>query len=202
LKIAFVILEGMVTLDFLGVYDPISRLKTMGFRDDIQWDICALTEEITDSTGQLTIKANVVKPNLSDYDMFIVPGGRGVPKAREDREFMDWIKAGRNARCKVGVCNGTLLLGEAGYLAGKKATTHRRAFEILEPMADETLHQRVVEDGDVITAGGITSSLDLGLYLVHKIAGPEVMKEIRAQMEYQAFDDAQIENFGAPLQLA
>ena len=115
---------------------------------------------------------------------------------------MDWIKAGRNARYKVGVCNGTLLLGEAGYLAGKKATTHRRAFEILEPMADETLHQRVVEDGDVITAGGITSSLDLGLYLVHKIAGPEVMKEIRAQMEYQAFDDAQIENFGAPLQLA
>ena len=202
MKIAFVILEGMVTLDFLGVYDPISRLKTMGFRDDIEWDICALTEEVTDSTAQLTIKANVVKPDLGSYDMFIVPGGRGVPQAREDREFMDWIKAGRSARYKVGVCNGTLLLGEAGYLKGKKATTHRRAFEVLDTMAGETLHQRVVEDGDVITAGGITSSLDLGLYLVHKIAGPEVREEIRTQMEYQAFENAHIESFGAPLQVA
>ena len=122
LRIAFVILEGMVTLDFLGVYDPISRIKTMGFRDDVEWDICALAEEITDSTSQLTIKTNVVKPDLSSYDMFIVPGGRGVNQARENPEFMDWIKAGRSARYKVGVCNGTLLLGEAGFLIGRKAT--------------------------------------------------------------------------------
>jgi transcriptional regulator GlxA family with amidase domain len=202
MKIAFVVFEGMTTLDFLGVYDPVTRLKTMGFRDDVEWDVCAISEQITDTTGQLTFRPNKIKPDLGEYDMFVVPGGSGVNAARNDPEFMDWIRTGHRASYKMSVCNGTMILGEAGYLSGKKATTNRNVFETLAPFVLEVIRERVVEDGELITAGGVSSSLDLGLYLVHKIAGPEVMEEIRAQMEYNGFEHAKIRSFGEPLKVA
>ena len=64
-------------MGFLGVFDPITRMKTMGFRNDIDWDICAFTEQVTDTTGTLTIIPTKVRPNLGDYDMFIIGGGYG-----------------------------------------------------------------------------------------------------------------------------
>ena len=201
MKIAFVIYDGMTTLDFLGVYDPISRLKTMGFRDDIEWDICAIGPEVTDQTGQLTIKATKVKPNLGNYDFFIVPGGPGGREVRNSPEFKEWILTGKDASYKMSVCGGALVLADAGFLEGKRATTNLNAFKALEPFVVEVLKQRVVEDGEVITAGGVSSSLDMGLYLVHKIAGAEVMEEIRAQMEYNGFEHAKVASFGEPLKV-
>jgi len=202
MKFAFVIYNGMTTLDFLGVYDPITRLKTRGVRDDIEWDIVAFTDEVTDVTGQLTIKPNKVRPDLSGYDMFIVPGGPGGREVRDTPEFIEWIQNGKDASYKVSVCGGGIILGVAGYLTGKRATTNRNALKALEQYAGEVLDQRVVEDGDVITAEGVSSSLDLGLYLVHKIAGPEVMEDIRISMEYTGFDKANIKDFGEPLKLS
>ncbi len=201
MKIAFVIYDGMTTLDFLGVYDPITRLKTMGFRDDIEWDICAINSEVTDQTGLLTIVPNKIKPNLGDYDFFIVPGGPGGAVVRKSPEFKAWILTGKDSTYKMSVCGGALVLAEAGFLEGKRATTNRNAFKALEPFVVEAVRERVVEDGEVITAGGVSSSLDMGLYLVRKIAGPEVMEEIRAQMEYNGFENANIKSFGEPLKL-
>lgn len=201
MKFAFIIYNGMTTLDFLGVYDPISRLKTRGYRDDIEWDIVAFTEEVTDQTGQLTIKPNKVRPNLSEYDMFIVPGGPGGREARETPGFIEWIQTGKDAPYRVSVCGGGLILGVAGFLTGKRATTNRNALKALEEFAGQVLDQRVVEDGNVITAEGVSSSLDLGLYLVRKIAGPEVMEKVRESMEYNGFEKANITDFGEPLKL-
>ena len=202
MKIAFVVFEGLTTMDFLGVYDPVTRLKTMGFRDDIDWDICALVPKVTDTTGKLTIEATRIKPDLAEYDMFVVPGGMGGMVAQGDPEFIQWLQSGRNASYKMAVCNGSIVMGHAGYLQGKKATTNRNVFDQLPALGAEVVRNRVVEDGDVITAGGVSSSIDLGLYLVGKIAGREVMEKIKAQMEYNGFEQANIEGFGEPLKVA
>jgi transcriptional regulator GlxA family with amidase domain len=115
---------------------------------------------------------------------------------------MEWIEGGKSARYKVSVCGGAMILAEAGYLTGKKATTNRNVLKSLESYAAEVLKERVVDEGDIITAGGVSSSLDLGLYLVHKIAGPEVMEKIRTQMEYNGFQYANIQHFGEPIKIA
>ena len=199
MKIAFIIDEKMTTMGFMGVFDPITRLKTMGFRNDIEWDICAFTEQVTDTTGTLTITPTKVRPNLGDYDMFIIGGGYGRILYWKDPEFMAWFKTGAATKYKVAVCGGTLFLAEAGFMEGKKATTNHNAFPELEPYVTEIPADRVVDEGDVITAAAVTSSLDLGLYLVHKIAGPEVMEKIRAQIEYNGLEAAGITSFGKPI---
>ena len=102
----------------------------------------------------------------------------------------------------MAVCNGSIVMGHAGYLQGKKATTNRNVFDQLPPLGAEVVRLRVVEDGDVITAGGVSSSIDLGLYLVGKVAGREGMDKIKAQMEYNGFEQANIDSFGEPLKVA
>lgn len=123
MKIGFVIYDAMTGLDFVGVFDPMSRLKTMGFLPDLEWDICALREEITDGAG-LRFRATRVKQSLGGYDAVVVPGGPAAVQLRFDNDFVDWIKTAESCSWKISVCSGALLLGAAGFLKGKKATTH------------------------------------------------------------------------------
>jgi len=132
MKIAFVIFDGMVTMDFLGVYEAVTRLKTIGLRDDLEWDICALGDRVTDSVGSLSIIPTRVRPDLTEYDMLVIPGGRVTPGIMENPQFMEWITSAERTRTKVSVCNGALIMGAAGFLKGKKATTHWRRLDILE----------------------------------------------------------------------
>jgi cyclohexyl-isocyanide hydratase len=78
-----------------------------------------------------------------------------------------------------------VLLGAAGFLEGKRATTHRTAFEELRPFCREVIDRRIVDEGDIITARGVTSAIDLGLYLCEKLAGREARERIQKQMDYQ-----------------
>ncbi len=176
MRIAFVIYNGMTALDFIGFYDPVTRLR------DIEWDVCALSEEVHDING-LCFVPTKVSPNLGDYDMLFVPGGYGSRKLINSKEFIEWLKTGKNCKLKVSVCTGALLFGAAGFLKGKKATTYRKAFEELSKFCS-VVDRRIVDEGDVITARGVTSSIDLGLYICEKLAGRKVMEEIREQMDY------------------
>lgn len=184
MNIAFVIFNGMTALDFIGVYDPVTRLKTMGFLPDIQWDICAYTPEVQDTSGLQFIPTKV-NTSLQNYDMVIMPGGFGTNKLIDNINFMAWIGTATDCKYKVSVCTGSLLLAAAGFLKGKKATSHPTSFEKLRLYGIEVIDQRVVDEGDIITARGVTSSIDLGLYLCEKLAGNEVMERIRRQMDYQ-----------------
>lgn len=184
MNIAFVIFNGMTALDFIGVYDPVTRLKTMGFMPDIQWDICAYTPEVQDTSGLQFIPTKV-NTSLQNYDMVIMPGGFGTNKLIDNINFIAWIGTATDCKYKVSVCTGSLLLAAAGFLKGKKATSHPTAFEKLRLYGIEVIDQRVVDEGDIITARGVTSSIDLGLYLCEKLAGNEVMERIRRQMDYQ-----------------
>src|SRR5712692_10724338 len=174
----------MTTLDFLGVYDPLTRLKTMGFLPDFAWEVCARTAVVVDATG-LRILPTRVGDSLADYDMVIVPGGGAARTLVDDPEFISWLQTASGCPRKVSVCSGSLLLGAAGFLRDKRATSHRSALADLGRFCSTVLDERIVDAGDVITARGVTSSLDLGLYLVEQLAGRDVAARIRRQMDYR-----------------
>lgn len=183
MKVGFIIYEGMTALDFIGMYDPLVRLKTTGFMPDLQWEICSYSATVKDSSG-LIFTATQVRPPLQINDMIIIPGGFGARKLKENRDFIDWLKTAKSCRLKVSVCTGSLLLGSAGFLKDKKATTHPSAFNELRKYCSQVVDKRIVDEGDVITARGVTSSIDLGLYLCKKLAGTEAEEKIRQQLDY------------------
>src|SRR2546426_12137940 len=105
--------------------------------------------------------------------MVIVPGGLGTRALSRDAGFIQWLRTCEPCRLKVSVCTGASLLGAAGFLKGRRATTHPSAFRELEPFCGSVLDARIVDEQDVIPGGGGTPAIDLGLYLVHKRAGFE-----------------------------
>ncbi len=183
MKMAFIIFNDMTALDFLGAFDPLSRLKTMGFLKNVSWEICAPTQQVTDGAGLLITPSQVGTP-LDRYDLVVVPGGEGARKLRHDEGFLKWLKTMEPCPFKASVCTGALLLGAMGFLAGKKATTHPTARVELAEYCDKVVDQRVVDEGAVITAGGVTAGIDLGLYLAEKFVGFDVKEKIRRQMDY------------------
>lgn len=184
MKIAFVIFSGMTTLDFLGVYHPLTRLKSTGFMPDLTWEICAPSNPVIDNSGLALLPSSVGAP-LHGYDMVIVPGGLSARTLGEDKAFMDWLRTAQDCPYKVSVCTGSLLLGAAGWLENRRATTHHTAYNELSRFTSKVSTDRIVDEGDLITAGGVTSSIDLGLYLCEKFAGAEVREEIRHNMDYR-----------------
>jgi transcriptional regulator GlxA family with amidase domain len=183
MKTAFVVFDRMTTLDFIGFYDPVTRLKSMKIMDDFEWSVCSPMQSVVDDRG-LRIEVNTVAEPLDFYDMLFVPGGFGTRTLQDDREFVDWLKSGRSAALKVSVCTGALLLGAAGFLRGRRATTHPSAYKELEPYCASVIQHRVVDEGDVVTAGGVSSAIDVGLHVVQKLAGAEARAHIAAQMDY------------------
>ena len=183
MKTAFIIFDQMTALDLIGVYDPLTRLKSMNFVPEFNWQICAFTEEVSDDKG-LRFTPDTVAVSLSDYDMIVVPGGFGTRPLQHDKAFMDWLMSADPVKLKTSVCTGSLLLGSAGFLTGKRATTHPNAFDELKPYCHAVVDQRVVDEGGVVTARGVTSSIDLGLHLVERLAGSEARAGIAKQMDY------------------
>lgn len=184
-RIAYIVFDNITLLDLVGVYDPITRLKSLKYLPDLHWDICALKEQVKDSFG-FTVTVDQVKPDLSQYDTIIIPGGFGTRPLKDDSEFIHWIKTAQSAQYKISVCTGSLLLGAAGFLEGRKATTNASAFDLLATYCqDMRKEEKVVEDGPIITAGGVSSSLQLGLYLCEKWAGKEARKLIQNKMEFE-----------------
>ena len=184
MKIAYIIFDKITWLDFIGMYDPISRLKSMNYLPELSWDICSFSKPATDNFG-LEIAANKIQNSLSDYDAIIIPGGIGTRPLQFDKDFINWIKTAKDVKYKISVCTGSLLLGAAGYLKNKKATTHFKEYKTLKPYCKTVSKKRIVEDDKVITAGAVSSSIDLGLYLCQKWAGKKAEKEIRKAMDYQ-----------------
>ena len=183
MKTAFVIFDRMTALDLIGVYDPLTRLKSMNFVPEFSWQMCSFTKDVSDDRG-LRFIPDVIAESLDGYDLLVVPGGLGTRSLQYDKAFIEWLRSAGPVKLKTSVCTGALLLGSAGFLAGKRATTHPNAFSELKPYCAAVEKQRIVAEGDVVTARGVSSSLDLGLYLVERIAGGEARARIAKQMDY------------------
>lgn len=183
MKTAFVIFDRMTSLDFIGFYDPVTRLKSMKIMDDFDWHICSMAPSVVDDRG-LRIEADTVAESLHSYDMLFLPGGFGTRSLQNDPAFIDWLRTAEAVRLKVSVCTGALLLGAAGFLRGRRATTHPNAYKELEAYCGSVIQDRVVDDGDIITARGVSSAIDAGLHIVKRFAGAQARARIAAQMDY------------------
>ena len=183
MKIAYIIFDGITWLDFIGVYDPVSRLKSLNYIPELTWDVCAFTDTASDSFG-LAMKPSKIRNRLSDYDAIIIPGGSGTRNLQNDIDFINWIKTSESTKYKISICTGSLILGAAGFLMNKKATTHFNEYDALKPYCNEVSKDSIVHDNDVITAGAVSASIDLGLYLCKLWAGLEAQKNIRRRMHY------------------
>jgi transcriptional regulator GlxA family with amidase domain len=182
-KIAFVLYDGVTLLDFAGAYDPLTRLKTMGFVPGLEYITCARGEWIQSSEGMM-LKPDSVSPDLSGFDYLVIPGGNGVMDQMKDKIFLSWLSVPPGSTVVAAVCGGALIIGAAGLLRNRRATTHPALRGALTNFAREVSGDRIVEDDLVITAGGVTAAIDMGLYLCERIAGREVREKIQKQMDY------------------
>lgn len=183
MKIAFIMFDGMTLLDFSGFYEAVTWMKMLGADESLTWDFCADKVQITDDRG-LSINIARVKPDLSRYDLVFVPGGWPTRQLRFDEAYVAWLRTAQNARYKASVCTGALLLGAAGFLRGRQATTNASAYELLVPYCGEVVRERFVRDGDVFTGGGVSSALDLGLFVVESLTDREFARRVAEKMEY------------------
>jgi len=188
MKVAFLIYNQVTLLDFAGLYDPIIRLKTMGFSPDLEYVVSSRTGQVRSSEGLVIIPDDTCT-DLNSFDYILIPGGDGVKDLMKDPDFLKWISSAGQNTTIAAVCGGVLLLGAAGLLRDRQATTHPAMQEVLKHFAREVLTDRIVSDGKIITAGGVTAAIDLGLYITEQIASRNVREKIQKQMDYPYYPE-------------
>ncbi len=186
---AFILFDNMTTLDFVGFYEAVTWMGILNVKENVRWDFCSTKEEIKDDRG-LTVKIDHISPDLTNYDLIFVPGGMSTRQLRYDSDFISWIQTAREVKYKVSVCTGALILGAAGFLEGKKATTNPYAYELLRPYCTEVVKERFVRDGNLFTGGGVAASIDLGLYVVESLTNKDAAQRIQDLMDYPYYPSA------------
>jgi len=179
-NIGFVIFPDLTQLDFTGPQQVLARLPQSAMH------IVAKSDEPVPSDSGLSLVPTHTFANCPRLDLICVPGGAGgVVRAMGDHETIEFIRhQSSSAKYVTSVCTGTFILGVAGLLRGRRATTHW-AFTGLLPLVGATHEKaRVVKDGNLITAGGVTSGIDFGLRVVADIAGETVAQGIQLSLEY------------------
>jgi len=166
-------------LDLTGPYDVLASLPDV--KVHLIWkDLMPITA----STG-LMLKPTVTFDDCPALDVICVPGGSGVGPLMEDEQTLAFIKAqAANARYVTSVCTGALVLGAAGLLKGKRATTHWAYHELLTPLGAIAVKDRVVRDGNLLTGGGITAGIDFALTLAAELFGQDTAELVQLQLEY------------------
>lgn len=188
MKMAMVMFDGMTTLDFSGFFDAITRVNRISGTGEASWRFCAMNETVVDDRG-LAMKANFVAEDLAEFDLVFVPGGMATRQLRHDEAFLAWLRTASGVPWKVSVCTGALLMGAAGWLTERRATTNRSAYELLTPYCGEVVQERYVRDDNVFTGAGVSASIDLGLFVVESLYGTIAAKEVGRMMDYPYYDD-------------
>jgi len=191
MRMAFILFDGMTMLDFTGFYEAVTWMGILKAKEDVTWEFCSTKAEITDDRG-LTLKMTHVYPDLSGYDLLFVPGGFATRQLKNNPDFISWLQSAREVEIKASVCTGSLLLGAAGFLEGKRATTNPSAYDLLAPYCAEVVKSRIVRDGEVFTGGGVSASLDLGLYLVESLTSTEFARQAQEKMDYPYYRPGQM----------
>ena len=179
-NVGFVIFPELTQLDFTGPQQVLARLPQSAMH------IIAKSASPVPSDSGLSLVPTHTFENCPRLDLICVPGGStGVVRAMGDRETIEFIRRkSTSAKYVTSVCTGAFILGAAGLLKGRRATTHW-AFTELLPLVGATYEKaRIVKDGNVITAGGVTSGIDFGLNMVADIAGETAAQAIQLGLEY------------------
>lgn len=189
--VGFVIFPGITQLDFTGPFEVLSRLGTPpsitapSKFPQAKTHVVAKTMLPVLSDRGLSIMPTCTFDNCPPLDLICLPGGPGVVEALADVETVDFIRRqGAGAAYVTSVCMGAFLIGAAGLLKGRRATTHWAYVDLLPLVGARHEKGRVARDGNVFTAGGVTSGIDFAFRVVAELAGPEVAKAIQLGIEY------------------
>jgi putative intracellular protease/amidase len=179
LDIVIPIYEDFTALDAVGPYEVLSRV---GGRVRF---VGREVGPVKTDNGMLSVMAEATLEDASAPDVLVVPGGVATRALTTDPVWLDWIRAAHaTSTWTTSVCSGSLLLGAAGLLDGLRATSHWVELEKLREYGAEPTGQRVVEEGKIITAAGVSAGIDMALTLAARIAGEDAAKAIQLGIEY------------------
>jgi putative intracellular protease/amidase len=191
MEIAILIYDRFTALDAIGPYEVLSRLP--GAKVSF---VAKETGPVRTDTRQLTLLVETTMDQLASPEMVLVPGGPGQAALMEDGPVHEWLRAAdETSTWTTSVCTGSLILGAAGLLKDKRATSNWQALEQLGGLGVEVVDERVVFDGKYATSAGVTAGIDMALALAGKIAGERVAQAIQLGIEY---DPAPPFNAGSP----
>ncbi|QNJ94445.1 DJ-1/PfpI family protein [Mycolicibacterium fluoranthenivorans] len=181
MQTAIVLYPGFTALDFIGPYESLRWLPDAEVR--FVWH---QPGPVAADSGVLVVGATHSFDETTSPDVILIPGGFSTMEHARDEKVLDWVRrAHRTATWTTSVCSGSVILAASGVLDGKRATSHWAALPVLKtfgvtPVGDE----RVVRQGDVVTAAGVSAGIDLGLWLAAQIGGEDRAKAIQLSMEY------------------
>jgi len=180
MKIAIPIFDRVTALDAIGPYEVLSRLpgaelKFVSFEPG----------PVKTDNGMLSLHAEAALEDWADPDILVFPGGFGTRPLMKDERMLDWVRAVHaTSQWTTSVCTGSLVLGAAGLLQGLEATTHWAAMRVLESTGAKPTSRRVVTQGKIVTAAGVSAGIDMALYLAGQVAGDQVAQAIQLGIEY------------------
>jgi putative intracellular protease/amidase len=180
MDIAILIYDRFTALDAVGPYEVLSRLP--GAQVTF---VAERVGPIRTDTGQLGLLADATLAEHAHPEIVLIPGGPGQAALMGDGPVHEWLRgAHETSTWTTSVCTGSLILAAAGLLEGKRATSNWQALEELREFGVEVVPERVVFDGKLATAAGVTAGIDMALTLVARIAGPELAQGIQLGIEY------------------
>ena len=180
MDIAIPIFDQITALDAIGPYEVLSRVPgaTVSF-------IAHEPGPKRTENGMLALVADRRLSDLPEPDVIVVPGGFGTRALADDEEMLDWLRhAHDHSTWTTSVCTGALLLAAAGILNGLRATTHWLQHDLLRPYGVTPVDERIVREGKIVTAAGVSAGIDMALMLAAEIAGPELAQGIQLGIEY------------------
>jgi transcriptional regulator GlxA family with amidase domain len=179
-KIAILLYEEMTALDAIGPYEVLSHLPDA--------EVCFAAEKkglVCAETGFLRLSADYALSDVSKADILLVPGGPGDRGVQQSPNVLDWIRMiHEQTRFTTSVCTGSLILGAAGLLKDVRATTHWARMDVLRELGAVPVSERIVEQGRIITAAGVSAGIDMALRLVQKISGDDMAQAVQLGIEY------------------
>jgi len=179
LQIGSLLFEGLDQIDLTGPFEVFSRIPNATYRL-----FGKTTAPVRDVRG-LRITPDAALADAPQLDVLHVPGGFGQEALMDDQEVLDWIRRqAAGARCLFSVCTGALICGAAGLLKGRRATTYWATFHLLPLFGAIPVNERVVCDGDMVFAAGVTSGIDGALHVAARLRGDEAAQAIQLYMQY------------------
>lgn len=180
LRVIIPIFPEFTALDAIGPYEVLRMLP-----DTEVTFIAKAGGVVRTDSGVVGLHADASLDEVGSADILVVPGGWGTRALTRDEEMLSWVRAiHETTQWTTSVCTGSLVLAAAGLLDGLDATTHWSAVETLEKLGARYTAERVVRQGKIVTAAGVSSGIDMALTLVGLIAGDDVAKAIQLAIEY------------------
>ena len=185
LNVGILIFPGVEELDFVGPFEVLSYLNKV-IPESTRMLLVSETSDSVKAYNGMRVLPDVTIETCPDLDILVVPGGKGRLIAMKNPHLIQFIKNQvPHARYIASVCTGAFLLAEAGLLTGKKATTYHEVLEDLSGYDVQVVTDKVVPQGQIITAGGVSSGIELGFYLLRELFGAQTAQQVARKIEYE-----------------